>query len=457
MTDQPLFDQLVNLPLVAKLLGQNANEEVEQVLLGTLLTRRGAFGRTVGRCTSDDFADPIHGAIYDAIADRVSQGRSTDHRLLAELGDTFDADLQDVGGGRAYLAQLAGCAFIVEQIADYADTLRTLATRRRMILAGLRAIAAGHESPKVEEGVAAALAEVEDLVDGGRAKTRAEVITAMVEAMSRPAKVFSTGYPSIDNAWGGGMYAGRMYCVAGKGKAGKTSLAGGISYALNRAGVRHAYFALEMGSDQIEQRQVARDIGTHSMALLGNVRSEVLGRAGVYAASLDEQGLNNVIYTDMPGGTFDRLRTEVLAARYRHRCEGFILDYWQLVGGRSGGISEEEHLRRVAEWLAATCKRLGMWALVLAQLADDDQATAVSRTALNRNADQLYFLRDCDTDGFRWLEGKASRYTPLVDIGAKSEPALKLSYPGPHFEDWAARGTDDDPAAQQAQRDMGEG
>ncbi|WP_376989723.1 DnaB-like helicase N-terminal domain-containing protein [Azospirillum rugosum] len=436
------------------MLNRHANPEVEQALLGALLTQPAAFGRTVGRITAEDFADPVHAAIYDAIAERVSQGRTVDHRLLGDVADSCNDVLQEFGGGRTYLAGLAGGAGLPSSVIDYADTIRQLAVRRRLIDAGLRAIVLADETQRIEDAVSVVIGDAEALVDGGGAKTRSEVLAAMVAGMEKPGKVYPTGYPSIDKAWGGGMYAGRMYCIAGKGKAGKSALAGGISYALNRAGVRHAYLALEMGAQEIEQRQVARELGTHSMALIGHVHATILARAGQYAATAEQQRLNNVVYVDMPGGTMDRLRTEILAAKHRHRCAGVIVDYWQLVTGRPPGTSEEEHLRRVAEWLAATVKRLGIWVLILAQLTDDGEATAVSRTGMNRNADQLYFLRDCNIDACRWLEGKASRYTPTTDIGSASEPALKLVYPGPHFEDWGARGNDD---TRQAQMDMAEG
>ena len=448
------FDDLRNLPAISRMLNRHANAEVEQALLGALLTQPAAFGRTGGRITADDFADPVHAAIYDAVSERVSQGRTVDHRLLGDVADACDGVLQDVGGGRAYLAGLAGAAGLPSAVIDYADTIRQLATRRRLIDTGLRAVVQADGAPRIEDAVSIVIGEAEGLVEGGGAKTRAEVLAAMVAGMEKPGRVFSTGYPSIDRAWGGGMYAGRMYCIAGKGKAGKSALAGGISYALNEDGVRHAYLALEMGALEIEQRQVARALGTHSMALIGNVHATILARAGQYAAMAEQDRRNNVVYVDMPGGTMDRLRTEILAAKYRHRCAGVIVDYWQLVTGRPSGTSEEEHLRRVAEWLATAVKRLGIWVLILAQLTDDGEATAVSRTGMNRNADQLYFLRDCDLDGARWLEGKASRYTPTTDIGSKDEPALKLVYPGPHFEDWGARGSDD---TRQAQYELAEG
>jgi replicative DNA helicase len=449
-----LFDMLATLPMVSKLIRHHTNPEVEQGLLSVLLTSPRTFAKTIGRVSADDFFDPIHAVIFEAISERVGGGRVVDHRLLLDVAKDCDEALRDVGGGQAYLAELAGTPMLPSAVGDYADTLRGLAQRRRLIETGLRAIVGAHEARRPDEAVAAAIGDAESLVDNGGAKTRAQVLAEMIDGMQRPAKIYSTGYPCLDKAMGGGLHAGRVYCFAGLGKSGKSMLAGGISRNLNAYRTRHGYLALEMGALEIEQRQVAREIGTHSMALLGNVHSEILGRVGQVAARAADGDWNDVLYVDMPGGTFDRLRTEVLSLRYRHRCVGVIVDYWQLVSGRPNGMSEEEHLRRVAEWLASAAKRLGMWFVVLAQLTDDGEATAISRTGMLRNADQVYFIRFGDLDKSRWLECKASRYTPPKDIGAKDDPSLLLEYPGPHFRDWTDRGVD--PAAAQAQHDMAE-
>ena len=52
----------------------------------------------------------------------------------------------------------------------------------------------------------------------------------------------------------------------------------------------------------------------------------------------------------------------------RHGIKGVILDYWQLVGGKVRNESEEFHLRNIAQWLADTCRKHSIWALVAAQV-----------------------------------------------------------------------------------------
>lgn len=450
-TEQAAFtlSQLRAHPTVGAIYEGLTRTDIEQALLGMLLTRGGLAAKTAGILSAEDFADPIHGAVFQAICDRSDRGEAVDPKLLNDVAERFSGEFEEPGAAQRYLVTLVGAAGLASSLRDYAVTLAERARRRRLVDALLLGIAEAVETDQpLGDVTSSVITGAECLLESRRVRTRAEVLAEVVAEMERPAEISPTGLECLDRAMGGGMHAGRMYCIAGKGKSGKSLAAGTISHALNRAGIKHAYFALEMGARQIEHRQIARDLNTHSMALLGNVRDRVLADVGKYAALVHEQNMNNVLYVDMPGGSFAELRAEVMACRHQHGVKGIIVDYWQLVKGRDRQTSEEEHLRQVAEWLAAAVARLRIWCLVLAQLTDDGEATAVSRTAMNRNADQLYFLRG-DIDGTeRWLEMRASRYTPMSDVGSKSEPALLLRYPGPHFADHPAA------AQRQAQREM---
>ncbi|MEC4590554.1 DnaB-like helicase C-terminal domain-containing protein [Nitrospirillum amazonense] len=424
-------DALNQTPAVQRLVAATACNEVERMLLGALLNFPAAWGKAMGRVDAGDFFDPAHARLFAVIAERRGAGRTADAVLMADLGRALDEELQDHGGGMAYIAQLVATACPPMSVPDYADQVRDAARRRRLMDAALAALVAAAEGPDVDDAISTTISTAESLIDGGRSKTRAEVLRAAVAAMEKPASVYSTGLPALDRVMGGGLEVGRMYAICGRGKSGKSLLAGTISANLNRDGIPHAYAAFEMGSTELELRSIARDLGVNSMALRGAVPTALLSKAVCYTAAAPDA----IRYIDLPGGTADRLRSEVLTARHRHGCTGIILDYWQLVGGRDRAMSEEEHLRRVAEWLAAAAKRLSIWVLVLAQLADDGEATAVSRTGLTRNADQVFFIRGDADSNTRWLEMRASRFTPVADVGSQNRPAFAIEAPGPHFRD----------------------
>ncbi|MBP7334940.1 DnaB-like helicase C-terminal domain-containing protein [Niveispirillum sp.] len=423
---------LITLPAIQALVDRNWSQETELMVLAAALNLPHGFALTVGHCDAGDFFDPIHAALFTEIADRRTQGRAVDAALLRELAERMEAEGQ--AGVRDLLRHLTGTLVLAANVTGYAEDLRNLARRRRLMEVTLTACQRADRAENIDDLVSATIAEVEGLVGGGKARHRFEVLRQVVSGLERPGAIFSTGLPSLDRVMGGGLEVGRFYAIAGRGKAGKSLLAGTISHHLNRRGVKHAYAALEMGAAEIETRKIAHDLGTNSLALRGQVGAALLGKVGTYAAEAPD----HMIYIDMPGGTMQQLRAEVMAARHKHRCTGIIIDYWQLVGGRDRAVSEEEHLRIVAQWLAAAAKRLGIWVLVLAQLADDGEAPAVCRTGLNRNADQLFFIRGEADSPDRWLEMKLSRFTPVADIGGPDAPAFRIEGPGPFFRDLAA-------------------
>lgn len=412
------------------------NEGAEAAVLGGLLvpaTAARVWRACAGRLSAADFGLAAHVQIFAAAARRIEAGRPTDAALFADLAaDLEPAFADEPGGAGAYLAEIAGVGAAAIDFRGYVEEVAELSRRRRLHAAALAAAGAAlNRGLPLVESVSSLLADAETLVDGGRGKARREVLASLVNAVHRPAPVDACGLPSLDRALAGGLHRGRVYCVAGLSKRGKTMFATTISHHLNKTGIKHAYVALEMGSQEIEQRQAARDLRVSSLALLGEVDQSLRRRLADYAVTAE----SNTHYIDLPGGTIDELRSEVLAAVHRHCCRGIIIDYWQLISGRGRGVTEEEHLRLVAQWLAAAAKRLKIWVLVLAQLADDGEATAVSRTGMNRAADMLLFIRgDADAEQ-RWIEMRASRYTPVGDIGSRNVPAFKIIQPGPHICD----------------------
>lgn len=416
-----------------------SNEEAEQGFLGAILSSEKALDRCVSLVAPEDFYDPVHSAIWAAAIKRRETGAQVNAVLLADLGTALDAEFPDIaksGGGRRYLVELVAGVVTVVNAADYAATIRALAKRRRLADAAINAANACLDTDRpLDELLGGLVGEAERLVETGRSRTRGAVLDDLLESFRNPPQVFSTGMPSLDAAMVGGLWPGRVYGIAAHDKAGKTGLAGTISYNLNEAGVPHLYCAFEMGAEQIEMRHVARATGIGSTRILER-RQDALEAIAKYR----HQTPDHVVYADMPGGTVDELRSEILSAKSQRKITGCVIDYWQLIEGRQRNQSDEEHLRRVAQWFSVVAKRLNIWIIVLAQLADDGEATALSRRGLNRAVDQLYFLHRNQGDDFGWLQMRISRYTPVGDIGSPIAPSLRMRFPGPHFEDWAARG-----------------
>ncbi len=423
---------LKTLPEIQALVGRNWSPDLERLVLAAALNLSAGFGATLSRCDASDFFDPLHAALFTEIADRRNDGLVVDAALMREVVEKLEAEGYD--GARSLLAQIAALPVLPANVKGHADELRTLSRRRRLMESALAAVTDADRADDVDGVLSHTISSLEALVSAGKARTRAEVLRSVAARLEKPPVIYPTGLPSLDAAMGGGLEPGRVYAFAGKGKSGKSLLAGTVSHHLNQRGVKHAYVALEMGAEEIETRKIAHDLKINSMALRGHVHTQLLGKVGQYSI----ESPDNVIYIDMPEGKFHNLKSEIISAKHRHRCTGVIFDYWQLIGGRDRTVSEEEHLRSVAQWLASAAKRLKIWIICLAQLTDDGEATAASRTGLNRNCDQLYFIRSEPDSPDRWLEMKASRFTPVADIGSINCPAFTIQAPGPHFRDLGA-------------------
>jgi hypothetical protein len=105
------------------------NHEVEQHLLGALLTDNSAFHRVQHIVEAVDFAWGVHGRIFAAIAGQIRAGRQANP---VTLGHAFANDPAAPRGGR-YLMELARDAITVSGVADYAVVVADLRIRREVI------------------------------------------------------------------------------------------------------------------------------------------------------------------------------------------------------------------------------------------------------------------------------------------------------------------------------------
>jgi replicative DNA helicase len=221
----------------------------------------------------------------------------------------------------------------------------------------------------------------------------------------------------------GGLYEGFTYGFCAPQKAGKTTLAHTISHNLNAQGVNHCYIALEMGSTQIEQRNLARDMGLNSLAFLQENKSpDMIARAVQTVAEMPD----HTLYLDMPGCTFNQLKAELSALIAKRRIKGFILDYWQLVGGCAKGQSKADFLYDVAQWCANFARKHKVWCIMLAQM--NREGSVFGSGGLEKACDQLYYIEKCEGyENMLWFRMKDTRYTPPCSIGDENTPKFIIN------------------------------
>ena len=416
-------------------------DEAERQLLGCLLMYPETWASVAGEVRPSDFYSQVHRRIFEQVTIFQARGAVPNAVTIAPLFEA-DEDLIALGGSRCYFADL--CGNIVSRMAakDYAVHIRDIAARRSFVAlmreSELQALELTEALPTV---IANTVAEAAKIDNGEVGSTnQADVFADVIREITNPRKCDSTGIEALDRSMQGGLYRGWTYGFAAHEKVGKTTLAHSISYNLNMAGVRHTYIALEMGKEQISQRQLARRAGINSLAFLqGNTDVRFQERMRAAADSMP----HNVQYMNLYQADFSTLKARLAREVLKENIGGFIVDYLQLVGGAAKGQNEESHQRDVAQWIASFCRQHGVWSIVISQLNKDNNTFGGS--GLTKSCDQLYKLFRCTANGCEnhaWLELAVTRYTPNADVGSDMSPSLILRKDvGPYFTDFYDQST----------------
>jgi replicative DNA helicase len=269
---------------------------------------------------------------------------------------------------------------------------------------------------------------------GNAAKSDQEVTLEIIESIKNDDRPFSTGLSRLDKAMDGGMYPGKAYGICARKKVGKTIMAGTISYNLEKAGVKHLFICAEMGSMEIHQRYLSRELEVFPSAFRTDYRNRPDFQAKLYEAA--KRYKKNLIYQNAPGITLDQLKLYVARGINNYKIKGFILDYWQLVQGKGKNQSDASHLDAVAQWIAQVCKEHDIWAVVTAQI--NQEGNTRGGEGIRLAFDQVYTLQcpgDDVTRSDRWMEMNDTRYTAWNNIGSDLEPGLLLEQKGMFFRE----------------------
>jgi replicative DNA helicase len=396
--------------------------EAEQALLASVLVEPRDFAK-IAHLRAEDFVEPWHQEVWKAILDVFNSGADP-HRLAVAPRLPKHIDLYTLKLSRSVVTTLNN--------EGYAKVVRDMAIRRELKgLLEVCALTADDHTKTSDELIAQVIGDLQRMSKEGAkpALSKQAVAIRIAEGMRKPAKFFTTGLPTFDKAIGGGFFAGKCYGVAARKKVGKTCFAATVSHNMNCYGTKHLYLAGEMSPEEIEQRNMARVLKINSVEFLKRGNTKLPGMVADYALEVPD----NMIYEAAAGCTLDDIRRMVARAIVQHGITGFILDYWQLVGGKGRNESEEYHLRNVAQWVADTCRKEGLWALVLAQVNQEGNTRGGEGLKL---ASDCYFTlhREKDEEG-AWLEMEESRYVLYADVGSEQYPGLWLNKHGPYFED----------------------
>ncbi len=351
------------------------NLEAEQCVLGAILLDNSSMAKAMEIVTEDDFYRTAHRKVYQAMLELSEHGEVIDQITLTEhLKST--GQLEAVGGA-AYLAELVQVVPTAANIKYHSKIVRDKALLRGLIMTSTEVITRGYEGvSSVDDLLDFAERTVFSLAQGklGRSFTPLHhIIKESLDLVDRLSKRkervtgIPTGFEDLDDLTAG-LQPSDLIVIAGRPSMGKTSLALGMAQS---AAVKHrqavGIFSLEMSKPQLVLRMLSSQAHVDSHALrTGKLQKEDWWRLAEAAGHLEQAP----IFIDDTGAlTVQQMRGKARRLKAESGLDLLIVDYLQLMQGRSDAESRQQEISDISRSLKALAKELNIPVVALSQLS----------------------------------------------------------------------------------------
>lgn len=356
MTDRemPRDQPAESATLGGMMLSEHAIEEVSEILRGA------------------DFFEPRHEKIYTAILDLYSEGTGADQitvgALLEERGELASV------GGPAYLSRLIEAVPTSANAGHYAEIVLAKSKRRALISLGTSIVQRGYVTDDTD---------IDEIIDGVQADAFALNRTGddlpedcQFDSVERVFDLFQngvapgvpTGLTNLD-ALLGGLKPGRFYVVAGRPGMGKSTL--GLDFVRSTSiahGLPSLVFSLEMGRDELTQRQLAAEACVSFYRMEHQSLTEDDWER--LRAQYGRVGAAPIYVDDSTDSTIMSIRTKARRLHKRRALSLIVVDYLQLMNGASGrrGEDRQQEVSAMSRGLKLLAKELMVPIIGIAQL-----------------------------------------------------------------------------------------
>jgi len=351
--------------------------DAEEAVIGSLLIEGEALSHVSHFLKPEDFYRDRNRWCYEACLVLLERGEA-----INQITVSHEIQLQghlDEVGGPSYLSHLVTTVPTSVHIEHYARIVNRLSVLRQVIGTGGEIASLGYEKTADIEAV---LSRAEDLVFQVRSGREIrdfvplkvaldpylEEATAPLEATARRDAPIYSGFGDLDRLLGG-LQRGDMVVLASRPSLGKSTLA--LNVARHAAGLHAtvAIFSLEMGCEQLALRLLSGEAGVDSHRLRLNLLTSAEEERIV--AGVGTLSDLPVFIDDSPIQTAVSLRSKVRRLHLERRVDFIIVDYMQLLSGRSRSENRVQEMSDISRSLKAIARDLNVPLLALSQLSRD--------------------------------------------------------------------------------------
>lgn len=340
--------------------------QAEQAVIGGLMVSPSAFSQISDWLTAADFYDGMHRDIFTAISEMASADEGVDYITVSErIG--MDSD------GLAYLIELNKNSPGAGNIIGHAELVREKATLRRLadIGRGLTAdaLSGGVKSAaQIAQEAATRVGELGGYRVGGLMAAKdalRQLWMAFQERLDAGPSLRGIPTPWADyNALTKGLRNGVFYLLAGRPSMGKSIAGGQVASFSALRGVNTAFFSLEMGAEELSQRNLSAVSGVpHDWLDSPNDTDDNWSRL---SAAMAEMVKAPLWVDETPRLTAPQICARAIRQHQKAPLGLVVIDHLHEV--KTDGKNRVDELGDAARELKGLAKRLGCPVLCLAQL-----------------------------------------------------------------------------------------
>jgi replicative DNA helicase len=360
------------------------NIEAEQSVLGSLLIDQEAIVKVADIIVSYDFYSEKHRLIYEAMVDIYEKREPID--VLSLINRLEEKKQLEEIGGRTYLTTLANAVPTASNVVNYAQIVRKKAVLRRMIQAASEIAQLGYQETE----------EIDIVLDRAEQKlfqvsqrflkhNFVPIKSVLTEAFDRIDELhresgklrgIRTGFTDLDNILAG-LQKSDLIIIAARPSIGKTTLALDIARQVaTKSKVPVGLFSLEMSKEQLIDRLLCAEAQVDLWKMRTGRLSEKeedddFPRIGHAMGILSEAP---IFIDDSATTSVMEMRTKARRLQAEHGLGLVIVDYLQLMEGRTESENRVQQIAEITRALKGIAKELNVPVIAISQLSRATEA-----------------------------------------------------------------------------------
>jgi len=391
--------------------------ELERIVLGEMLLDPEALDYGLECLSVTDFTEDLHQKIFIAI--RKVFHNNTDPDLVTLVREMNASDSEKV-----YVAQLVDAVVSPALAQMHIDMLQEI-TLKRLLYQKLKQhtlnIIRSHQATGSE-----LLDMIEaDILSLGKERIQktyqlgdllpdiAQSIRHIAEG-SKKAQGIPTYYYSFDTILAG-LHPGKLIIIAGRPKAGKTSLAVNIIYNMVKNNIPVAFFSLEMSKEEIVFKLLSREIGVSTQILRTRPDMQTVKDVEEAVAKLIDGPL---VIDDQWGLPVETLRARARRLKKQYGIKVIFIDYLQLMTSIEKSNSDRRELiTHIVLALKNLARELEVPIVAIAQLNRAVERRTVNKPTLADLKESGSIEENSDVVIFLWYEkDQVNEKNPTIKI-----------------------------------------